>query len=75
MIDRLQKLKENLEFYCKQFEERNEQGLKDYLDGTFFASEWYDSSDDAFEKGQSFGMYFEQYDILNEITAIIEEGK
>ena len=75
MINRLQKLKENLEFYCKQFEERNEQGLKDYLDETFYAEEYFGSKDAAFEKGQSFGMYFEQYDILNEITAIIEEGK
>ena len=39
MIDRLQKLKENLEFYCKQFEENNEQGLKDYLDEINFIIE------------------------------------
>ena len=75
MLDRLLKLKENLEFYCKQFEENNEQGLKDYMDGTFYAEEYYGNKDDAFEKGQSFGMYFEQYDILAEINAIIEEGK
>ena len=75
MINRLQKLKENLEFYCKKFEENNEQGLKDYMDGTFYAEEYFGSKDAAFEKGQSFGMYFEQCDILDEITAIIEEGK
>ena len=75
MIDRLQELKENLEFYCKQFEENNEHGLKAYIDGTFYASKWCDNSDDAFEKGQSFGMYFEQCDTLDEINAIIEEGK
>lgn len=75
MINRLQKLKENLVFYCKQFEEYNEQGLKDYRDGTFYASEYFGSKEEAFEKGQSFGAYFEQYDILDEINAIIEEGK
>ena len=75
MLDRLQKLKENLEFYCKQFEENNEQGLQDYLNGTFYASEYCGSKNDAFEKGQSFGMYFEQCDILDEIDKIIEEGK
>ena len=75
MIDRLQNLKENLEFYCKQFEENNEAELQDYLNGTFYASEYFGSKDDAFEKGQSFGIYFEQYDILDEINKIIEEGK
>ena len=75
MLDRLQKLKENLEFYCKQFEENNEQGLKDYMDETFYAAEYYDSLDGAFEKGKSFGMYFEQCNILDEINKIIEEGK
>ena len=75
MLDRLQKLKENLEFYCRQFEEYNEQRLKDYMDGTFYASEYFGSKDAAFDKGQSFGAYFEQCDILDEITAIIEEGK
>ena len=38
------------------------------MDGTFYAEEYFGSKDDAFEKGQSFGMYFEQYDILDEIT-------
>ena len=75
MINRLQKLKENLEFYCKQFEENNEQGLKDYMDGTFYAEEYFGSKDAAFGKGQSFGMYFEQCDTLAEINFIIEEGK
>ena len=75
MLDRLQKLKENLQFYGRQFEENNEQGLKDYMDGTFYAEEYFGSKDAAFEKGQSFGMYFEQCDILDEINAIIEEGK
>lgn len=75
MINRLQKLKENLEFYCKKFEENNEQGLKDYMDGTFYAGEYFESKDAAFEKGQSFGAYFEQCDILDEINFIIEEGK
>ena len=75
MLDRLQKLKENLEFYHKKFEENNEQGLKDYMDGTFYAEEYFGSKDGAFEKGQSFGMYFEQCDILDEINKIIEEGK
>lgn len=75
MLDRLQKLKENLEFYCRQFEENNEAELQDYLNGTFYASEYFGSKNDAFEKGQSFGMYFEQYDILDEINKIIEEGK
>lgn len=75
MLDRLQKLKENLQFYCKQFEERNKQGLKDYMGGEIYAEEYFGSMDDAFEKGQSFGMYFGQYDILDEINAIIEEGK
>ena len=75
MIDRLQKLKEKLVFFFWQFEEHNEQGLKDYMDGTFYAEEYFGSKDDAFEKGQSFGMYFEQYDILGEINEIIEEGK
>ena len=75
MINRLQKLKENLEFLGKQFEENNEQGLKDYMDGTFYAEEYFGSKDAAFEKGQSFGAYFEQYDILDEINKIIEEGK
>ena len=75
MINRLQKLKENLEFYCRQFEENNEQGLKDYMDGTFYAEEYFGSKDATFEKGQSFGAYFEQYDILDEINAIIEEGR
>ena len=75
MINRLQKLKENLEFYGKQFEEHNEQGLKDYMDGTFYAEEYFGSKDAAFEKGQSFGMYFEQCDTLCEINFIIEEGK
>ena len=75
MINRLQKLKENLEFYGKQFEEHNKQGLKDYMDGTFYAEEYFGSKDAAFEKGQNFGMYIERCDILDEITAIIEEGK
>ena len=75
MIDRLQKLKENLEFYCRQFEENNEADLQDYLNGTFYASEYFGSKNDAFEKGQSFGMYFEQCDTLCEIDKIIEEGK
>ena len=75
MIDRLQKLKENLEFNCRQFEESNEAGLQDYLNGTFYAEEYFGSKDAAFNKGQSFGMYFEQCDILDEITKIIEEGK
>ena len=75
MINRLQKLKENLEFYCKQFEENNEQGLKDYMDGNFYAEEYFGSKDAAFSKGQSFGMYFEQCDTLAEINFIIEEGK
>ena len=75
MIDKLQKLKENLEFYCKKFEENNEQGLKDYMDGTFYAEEYFGSKDDAFGKGQSFCMYFEQCDTLAEINFIIEEGK
>ena len=75
MINRLQKLKENLEFYCKKFEENNEADLQDYLNGTFYASDYFGSKNDAFEKGQSFGAYFEQYDILDEIDKIIEEGK
>lgn len=75
MLNKLQKLKENLQFYCRQFEECNEQGLKDYMNGTFYAEEYFGCKDDAFEKGQSFGAYFEQYDILDEINRIIEEGK
>ena len=75
MINRLQKLKENLEFFGKQFEENNEAELQEYLNGTFYAEEYFGSKDDAFEKGQSFGMYFEQCDILDEINKIIEEGK
>ena len=45
------------------------------MGGEIYAEEYFGSMDDAFEKGQSFGMYFGQYDILDEINAIIEEGK
>ena len=76
MTNRLQNLKDNLEFYCSIFTlEEIEQALKDYMDETFNTEEYFRSKDDAFEKGQSFGMYFEQCDILDEITKIIEEGK
>ena len=45
------------------------------MNGTFYASEYFGSKDDAFEQGQSFGAYFEQCEILDEINKIIEEGK
>ena len=76
MLDKLQRLKASLEFSCKRFEEDNAEGLKDYKDTALYMCNYVGNHvDDAFELGTSFGIYFADLDMLEEINKIIEEGK
>ena len=76
MRNELEKLLEGYKVFVLNFEEDNEDALKDYKEGTMYMCDYVGSNvDDAFEMGEEYGSYAESLEIIDSLEKILQIAK
>ena len=73
MRNELEKLLEGYKLFVLNFEEDNEDALKDYNNCTMYMCDYVGSNvDDAFEMGEKYGSYAEALEIIDSLERILD---